>query len=395
METTTNTDSATTAPAHISLIRSGPFYRFQEKLGLVRPGVWNSGRRILIAIAIGWLPLVLIRLVDDPAHIMNLIRDYRIASRLLVAVPILLLAQPHMELRFHMLVKHIRDIHLLEGPDLEKMNKILAGLGRLGDSIWPELFILVAIFIQSAVSYKASVWEVIGDLSYQDATGAHLTPTGWYAFLVSANIFQFLVLLNVWKWVLWVIFSFKLSRLNLRLVPSHPDGRGGLGFFALAPQAFAPVTFAIMCVIGSTIRNHIMNEGAHLRDFTWVIVAVGVVVFVITCGPAFFFVPRLLALRRDGILDYSLIGHMQSEAFHEKWVLHGEENKEDIIAAPEMSTLCDYNSAYGNVEDLLPFPIDKVTLAGLVISIALPLLPAILAEIPLKTVVEDLFDALK
>ncbi|HZD30427.1 MAG TPA: hypothetical protein VE779_02085, partial [Candidatus Angelobacter sp.] len=106
-------------------------------------------------------------------------------------------------------------------------------------------------------------------------------------FLVSANIFRFLVLLNLWKWLLWTIFMFRLSRLNLRLTPSHPDERGGLGFLARAPQAFAPVTFAIMCVIGSTIRNHILNEGAHLNDFTWAIAAVAVLAFVITCARRF------------------------------------------------------------------------------------------------------------
>ncbi|HZD33275.1 MAG TPA: hypothetical protein VE779_16625, partial [Candidatus Angelobacter sp.] len=181
MENRTTTDTSTTitaAPADISLIRSGPFYRLQERLGLIHSGHWNPGRCVLIAIAVAWLPLVVIQLVLDPTHIVRLLGDYRVDSRFLVAVPILVLALPHMDGRFRGLLKHIRDMHLLDGPDLTKMNAILAGLERLGDSIWPELLILLAILTETAFAYKVSAGEVIGDLAYQNATGAHLTPAG-------------------------------------------------------------------------------------------------------------------------------------------------------------------------------------------------------------------------
>jgi hypothetical protein len=72
-----------------------------------------------------------------------------------------------------------------------------------------------------------------------------------------------------------------------------------------------------------------------------------------------------------------------------------EENEQGIIAAPEISTLCDYNSAYSNVENMYPIPVDKEALTGLAISIAIPALPVILAAIPLKTFLQDLLSALK
>jgi hypothetical protein len=62
--------------------------------------------------------------------------------------------------------------------------------------------------------------------------------------LVSAPIFQFLLGLSLWKWLLWVIFTFKLSQRNLKLIPTHPDKHGGLGFLSITPPAFAPITFA-------------------------------------------------------------------------------------------------------------------------------------------------------
>jgi hypothetical protein len=106
-------------------------------------------------------------------------------------------------------------------------------------------------------------------------------------------------------------------------------------------------------------------------------------------------VPKLLPLCRKGILEYSIIGQMQSSAFHEKWILHGNEHEADVIDAPEISTLCDYNSAYNNVEDMYPIPVDKEALTGLALSIAIPALPTILAEIPIQVVLQDLLSALK
>jgi hypothetical protein len=396
MEPDTKTDlPVVAAPADISLVRGGPFYRAQVALKLVDPETWNVGRRILFAICITWLPLVLIRLAHNPRGIMQMLLDYRIDARLLIAGPALFLAEPIMESRFRMLIDHIRESHLLMGADLAKMYAILAGLRRYRDSILPELVILLIVVGRAVSSYGYIASESIGDLAFQSPTGTHLTPAGWYMMLVSAPFFQFVALVVVWKWLLWIVFAFQLSRLNLRLVPSHPDENGGLGFLSISTQAFVPIAFAWAAVIGASFRNDILNNGKHLANFKGPGIAFVVIVFAVALLPLLFFVPKLLPLRRKGILEYSTIGHMQSTAFHDRWVIHGEENRDEIIAAPEISTLCDYNSAYTNVEDMYPIPVDKEALMGLALSIAIPALPVILAEIPIATVLQDLLEALK
>ena len=50
-----NADQAVpSAPAEVSLVRGGPFYRAQQAVGLIRPNQWNLGRRIAVVIAVGW-----------------------------------------------------------------------------------------------------------------------------------------------------------------------------------------------------------------------------------------------------------------------------------------------------------------------------------------------------
>jgi hypothetical protein len=45
-----------------------------------------------------------------------------------------------------------------------------------------------------------------------------------------------------------------------------------------------------------------------------------VIIAVVALGPLAVFVPRLAALRRQGILQYGIFGQMQSTHFHEKWI---------------------------------------------------------------------------
>ena len=66
-------DHQPSAPAEISLVRGGPFYRDQQAIGLIRPNQWNLGRRVAALIAIGWLPLFLITALLNPGGMHSLI----------------------------------------------------------------------------------------------------------------------------------------------------------------------------------------------------------------------------------------------------------------------------------------------------------------------------------
>jgi hypothetical protein len=395
MENKVSTDSSgTSMPGDISLVRGGLLYRFFHVIRVSDDEHWNVGRRILLVLAVVWAPVFAIQLVAAPARILQTLLDYRLEARALAAV-ILILAEPIMDSRFRLLIEHIRESRLLIGADLTEMDYILARLRRVRDSFLPEALFLVAVAVRAATSYSFIVEQTSGDLSYQSSTGVHLSAAGWYGLLVSVPIIQFLALVVLWRWLLWTAFAFRLSRMNLRLVPSHPDENGGLGFLSISTQAFAPFSFALSTVVGASFRNDILHNGKHLVNFKGPAIALVIILFAAAVLPLLFFIPKLLPLRRKGILQYSIVGHMQSIAFHDKWVHHGEEHEDEALAAPEMSTLCDYNSAYKNVEDMYPIPIDKEALMGLAISIAIPALPVILAEIPIQTVLQDLFSAVK
>jgi hypothetical protein len=340
------------------------------------------------------LPLVLITVLFNPAGLVSLLKDYRVYSRMLLAVPVLLLGQLLMESRFRMVVRHIAEADLLGNPDWERMEDVIAILKRLRDSLFPEATILILLIVHTLTSFRDLV-DLTPWLAYGVESDLHLTPAGWYAILVSTTMFQFLLGLGLWKWLLWAIFAFKLSRLDLRLVATHPDGHGGLGFLGLTPVAFAPVSFAAATVIGATWRHEILHHGANLMSFKLPAIVLVGIIGLVALGPLAFFVPRLAALRRQGILEYGTLGQIHSTDFHEKWIRQRSGHEAEFLAAPESSALADYGQSYGRLEQLKPFPADRGTFVALGLSLVPPMLPVILAVIPLVVVLKSLLKALR
>jgi hypothetical protein len=382
------------ATPEISFVRGGPFYRAQQAVGLIRPNKWNLGRRIAVVIVITWLPLLVLTALLNFQGLDSLLRDYRVHARLLIAVPVLLFGELLMDVRFRAVMAHIRQAGLLEAPDLEYMDGVISTLVRLRDAFLPELAVLVLLIIHTAASYKGLL-DPTPWLARGAGANLQLTAAGWYTVLVSAPIFQFVLGLSLWKWLLWVIFAFKFSRRNFRLVPTHPDEHGGLGFLSLTPAVFAPIAFAASTVIGATWRYDILHHGAHLKDFMLPTIALVVIVAFVALGPLVFFVPRLAALRRKGILEYGILGQLHSTDFHEKWILHRAGHEAEFLQAPESSTLADYGQSYERIEQLSPFPAGKQDLIPLALAIAIPAFPVIIAQIPVAIVLKDLLNALR
>lgn len=52
----------------------------------------------------------------------------------------------------------------------------------------------------------------------------------------------------LWRILIWGLFLFRVSRLDLQLVPTHPDLVGGLQFVGESLRAFLPVSFTISAI---------------------------------------------------------------------------------------------------------------------------------------------------
>ena len=203
---------------------------------------------------------------------------------MLIAVPALLIGEMLMESRFRAVMRHIHQASLLDASELARVDDVIAKLVRVRDSLLPEFTILLILILHTATSYKGLI-DATPWLSHASGAELHLTAAGWYAVLVSSSIFQFLLGLMLWKWLLWTFFAFKLSRRNLKLVPTHPDQHGGLGFLGLTSAAFAPIAFSATAVIAATWRNEILHHNADLTDFKLSAIVLVAITALVALGP--------------------------------------------------------------------------------------------------------------
>ena len=378
----------------VSLFRGGLFYRAQVRAGLINAERWNVGRRVVIILVLTWLPLVIITALFDRDQLVSLLTDYEVYSRVAIAIPILIIGQLVMEDRFIVVARHVRKAQLLSDEDLRKLNHVLARIRQLRDSPLSELIILALIFVDLVLIWKSRValgpaWAV-----YRNGGVSQLKLAGWYYGLVSAPIYQLLLALCFLKWLLWCFFLFRLSRMNLELVATHPDGHGGLGFLGLSPIGFVPMAMAVSAVIGASWSNAIREHGARLTNFKFSAIILIVLMFLIALAPLALFVRKLDLLRRTAMLQYAVLAQRQANYLQRKWFSQPDPEGTQLTVA-EISALADFALSYKNIKQLRPFPADKGTLIGLALAVTTPLFPAVLAEFPLSVIVKGLLQAVK
>jgi hypothetical protein len=389
------TSPADSIDEDVSLFRGGPFYRAQAFVHLIEPGRWNLGRRVATILAVTWLPLVILTAAFSPDRLLGLLKNYMVYSRIAVAIPVLLIGQFVMDQSCRFIVAYIREAKLLDTEDLGKLNSLIATIRRVRDSAFPELIIAALVFVEITLVWNRTFATVADFGVYRDGGIVRLTPAGWYYGLVSLPIYNFLLALDLWKWLVWSFVLFRLSRMNLRLLATHPDSHAGLGFLGLSAVGFMPLAFAVSAAIGGDWRNQILNHGASLSSFRLSAIILLSLIFMVALAPLIFFVARLTLMRKLAMLDYGVLAQAHVVDFHTKWLSDRKNNGEPQLSASEVSALADLTIAFGHIKRMLPFPADIGTLVCLVLAVAVPLFPVVLAEIPFSVVVKGLFQAIK
>src|SRR5271169_317938 len=375
-------------------VRGGAFFRFQQTVGLIRPNQWNIGGRGAVMIAIGWLPLLAITALLNPGAFRSLVTDYRVYVRLFIAIPVLLSGEIFLDSRFRTVLGSIRESNLLDESDTAHMDGVMVTIVTLRDSFFTELLILGLLMVYILTSYHGLV-DATPWLGQGEGADIRLTTAGWYGILVGGLLWNFLLALGLWHWFLWVFFAFKRSKRNLKIVATHPDGHGGIGFLGLMGEAFAPIAFVVTCVIAATWRQNILHHGTHVMSYKVPAIVLAVIIALAALGPLLFFVPRLFGLRRRGIREYGALGQLDSAQFHDKWIAHRAGHEAEFLQASETSRLSAFGQTYEKIEQLKPFPVDKGSLYILAFAVVVPLLPAVLTEIPFVVVFKDLLKAVR
>jgi hypothetical protein len=216
---------------------------------------------------------------------------------------------------------------------------------------------------------------------------------GWWRIIVSQPLLN--ALLGVWLWrvLLWLRFNLRVARMDLRLVGSHPDLRGGLQFVLIPLRGFTWLAFAIGAIAAGSVAESVLIDGQPLAAFRLLILAQVLGVLLLLAGPSLVWMWPIMRLQESAIFEYSQLASQMGQAFQRRWLAPDHEIGVDALEKPDFSATTDLYSIAANVMAVNLFVFDIRLLAILVVGTLLPYLPVVLAVMPLQDILQFVLKA--
>lgn len=354
-------------------------------------------RRMVFICMFAWLPLLLLSLVNGTVWSgagMPFLYDIEMHVRFLVALPLLVAAELLVHQRMRLIVGQFIDRDIITEAVLPKFKEVIASALKLRNSVAIELilFILAFVaghFIWSTLSGTAKIVTGTWFAAVTD-DGRQLFPAGYWYIFVSRPLFQFILIRWYFRVFIWARFLWQSSRLELNLIPTHPDRAAGLGFLDESGAAFAPLILAHGASLAGLIANPIFFEGAKLIDFKLEIFGVLAFLLLLVLGPLLAFSPRLMRLRKTGLFEYGILASRYVGEFDLKWVRGSAADDEPLLGSGDIQSLADLGNSFQVIRDINPFPFGKDTVILLVAFTILPVLPLVFTMIPPEELIKTL-----
>lgn len=359
--------------------------RWQRMLHLVPAGGLGVSRRAVFYALLAWLPIAV--WAAATGHLWNdatgerLLQHYGINVRCLVAIPLLILAEATLHKASLRILPQFVHGGVVPPAERDRFERLLADVRRLRDMSLPWIFLLGGAIAWSLGDQPerhadAMAWAY-------DADGGLGFGGLWYAY-VARPLFLALVLGWLWRFALIGLLFARIGRLNLSLVPTHPDRVGGLGFLEALPGAFGLVSFAMSAVLASQWAHEIVHHGTTLDSLKLPVIAFVVIWSVLLLLPLLALAPALSAAKRKALIAYSNLVGEQGRLVHRRWILREAVESAPVLDAPEIGPVADANAMYDAVKAMRPIPIGKRSIIAILLPLALPLLAMAALQIPLK-----------
>jgi len=350
-------------------------------------------------VLITWLPLLLLsawegRVWWGDVEVPFLL-NAEVHTRFLLALPLLILAELGVHARMRRLLSQFIARDLIADADRPRMDAAIESAMRLRNSLAAEILLIVFIVgvgfpLRKYIAVPASTWAVG---SAAGSGFANLSLAGWWHVLVSLPIFQFLFVRWYFRMFIWARFLWQMSRIELRLMPTHPDRVGGLGFLGNIVYAFTPLLLAHGVLLAGLIADRIFFDGAKLPQFTVEIIGgVGILVFVVL-GPLMVFAGQLARAKRAGLGEYGVLAQRYAREFDSKWLRGDRDPAEPLIGSGDIQSLADLGNSFEVIKTMRLVPFTKETVFQLGVVTLVPLVPLLLTMISLEELLKRLLSA--
>jgi hypothetical protein len=314
----------------------------------------------------------------------------------LVTLPLLIVAELVVHQRMRFVVPQFLERNLIPESALPRFDAAIASAFRLRNSVLAEILLIAFVYIIGVLLLWRHYMALATATWYAIPTdeGLKLSLTGaWYAY-VSLPIFQFLLVRWYYRLFIWMRFLWQVSRIELSLIPTHPDRVGGLGFLANTVFAFMPLAVAHGALLAGFIANRIFYVGAALPDFKVEIAVLTGFLLCVVLGPLLVFAPQLAQAKRTGNREYGALAERYVREFDAKWLRGGASADEPLVGSGDIQSLADLANSFEVVRTMQIAPITRDALVRLVAATLAPVVPLTLTMMPFEELLKKLFGIL-
>jgi hypothetical protein len=366
------------------LLLGGPLHWLGCRLGLVRGGT-NTIRLGLFLGILAWGVLVLVGLLQGLGHKIFSLAVIGGHVRLLLAIPLFFTCETWVFPRMAEFVRNIVASGLVSETGLPALASEIHRIGHMKDSWLAEVLMLLAAFMAPMLDTfgilpgRTGSWETI----LAQAGGRLNLANVWYLGFC-LPLFRFLTLRWFWRLGLWWYFLMRVEKLELHLVPTHPDGVAGLGFLGIVHEHFTPLIMAISVIYSSSFAENIISGAMAFETIYPLLPMVLLLVAVLFIGPLFIFSRKLWICKVTGLNEYMAMASHYVSAFDRKWIRDLAASGESQLGTSDIQSLADLTNSVRVVRDMRWIIADQSLVIALAVPVILPLLPLVFLKYPVN-----------
>jgi len=370
--------------AEFSLL-GGPLQRLGVRLGLVRRGT----NTIALGLALGgfcWIVLLALASIDGRASRLFSVALIGGHIRLLVGIPLFFICEAWVDPLMTGFVSGLVRKNIIPESALPALSDIIARATRRKDSSLAEAACLATAILLSLVDQSL---RLPGATAAHELFHAGTNPTMaalWY-WIVCMPLFRFLMFRWLWRLCQWWYFLWRISKLELDLVPTHPDGVAGLGSLELVHTCFIPLVLAISAIESASLAEEISVGGMTFEAIYPSVLLILFVDTVLFVAPLFLLSPKLWACRIKGLGDYGYLASRYVQSFDTKW-LRAADAEEALLGTADLQSLADLSNSVSIVRNMRLAPISVRLWANILIAALLPMVPLMLLKYPIAELAE-------
>jgi hypothetical protein len=373
--------------ASFSLL-GGPLHQIGRRLGLVRG---TNTVRLGLVLGIGlWLVVVALALIGgstDRVFQMSVVAGH---VRLLLVIPLFFMCESWVDPRMTAWVAMIASTGVVPPGATAALDAEIARANRRANAWWPEAaWLIIAIALEIAGTRLATY----GTTEVEDPTRTSLAALLY--FRVGVTLFRFLLFRWVWKLALWSWFLWRVSRLNLHLIPGHVDRAGGLGTLEGVHERFTPLIAAhsiLECAaLAESIATGTIVAGAIIYPWMAMVLLVDGVVFI---GPLLVFTDKLWASRTKAVGQYMTFAADYATRFEAKWIGGRAPEGAPLLGIGDVQSFAALDSTVNIVKGMRWITVGPRLLTMMALAAIVPFSPLLLFQYPIADLAQKFLSKL-